>query len=325
MAHPRRARDRVLSSQSRVATARNRLVVLVTREPVSHFSRLAYNCMSEMSAHLAKRGFTTEIFVCPPGGVRSQCRKVEAFVRKNRVFCCVLVSVGKELQQWFSQHSVPALVFGSCYSSVKLPSLDVDYRSVCRHAAQVFLRQCHRRIAFVVPNSDVAGDLASEQGFKEAFEHRPEKDNARAMIVRHNRSPQDITGKLDALFNATFPPTALLVAHPEHVFAAIMYLLSRSLSVPDSVSLIARDQDYLYDFVSPAISHYQFEPGAFVRRLLRLILKLVSEGDLLREPHLIFPTFIEGCTVKPPPQDPIPPVSRAPAPPARARRSVPAS
>jgi LacI family transcriptional regulator len=182
---------------------------------------------------------------------------------------------------------------------VQLPSLDVDYRSVCRHAVGILAGKAHRSIALIVPNSGVAGDLASEQGFREGAALRHDREQIRAIVVRHNGSSQNITTKLDSLFNSSQPPTALIVAKTGHVLAVIIYLLKRGLAVPDRISLIARDQDHLFESVQPPISHYQFDDDNLEHRLSRLMLKLVSQGSLSAEPNLIFPKFFPGGTVQP--------------------------
>ena len=233
-----------------------------------------------------------------PGSPKAQRKKLEDFVRQNRVFCCVILSVSKDLQEWFAQHSVPALVLGSCHHSIKLPSLDVDYRSVCRHAAGIFLSQGHRQIALVVPGTRVAGDIASEEGFVEGVESRPSKDNDQAIIVRHDGTARSIGIKLDTLFKSRKPPTALLVAKPQDVFSVIIYLLSHGLSVPHTISLMARDYDHSFETVSPSIAHYSFGEETLPHRLSRLILQMVNQGYLSPEPSLIFPKYIPGGTVK---------------------------
>jgi DNA-binding LacI/PurR family transcriptional regulator len=295
-------RNRLLTPTGETNRRQNRLVGLITHEPVAHMPLSSYQRISEMRSSLAEQGFATEILVCPPQSAWTQRRKIEDFVRQNRVFCCVLLSVSKELQSWFCEHSVPALVLGSCHPDIKLPSLDVDYRSVCRHAAGVFLGKGHRRLALIVPNSDVAGDLASEEGFREAVEQRPASDDARAYIVRHNGTAQNISMKLDALFNSSQAPTALLVAKPQHVFIVIIYLLKHGLAVPDTVSFMARDYDHIFETVMPPIAHYQFGDESFFHRLSRLMLQMVSQGFLSPEPNLIFPKYVAGGTVKSPTQ-----------------------
>ncbi len=290
-------RNKLPSNPKNTKRQQKRRVGLVTQEPFSHMTLTTYQGISEMQAKLTKHGFSTEVLVCPPRGPRIQRRKLEEFVKHNRVFCCVLLSVSKDLQEWFSDHSIPALVLGSCHPDVKLPSLDVDYRSVCRHAAGIFLGKGHRRIALLVPNSGVAGDLASEVGFSEAIEQRPPGDNAQALIVRHTGTAQSIRQKLNVLFNSSNHPTALLIAKPQHVFIVIIYLLQRGLSVPDTISFMARDHDHMFETVSPPISHYIAGDTVFAHRLSRLMLQMVSQGFLAPDRYLLFPKYFSGGTV----------------------------
>lgn len=290
-------RNRLLKPRDSGSSPHSRLVGLLTHEPFTHMSAATYQNIGEMQTLLAKHGFTTEVIVCPTHSAKAQRRKLEEFVRHNRVFCCVLLSVSKELQKWFTEHSVPALVLGSCHADVRLPSLDIDYRSVCRHAGGLFLSKGHRRMALVVPNSGVAGDLASEVGFREAIPGS-RQDDASATIVRHNGTAANITAKLDQLFKSPHAPTALLVAKTQHVFTVIIYLLKRGLAVPDTISLIARDHDHIFETVHPPISHYTMENDTFAHRLSRLMMQMVSQGYLPPEPDLFFPRFFQGGTVR---------------------------
>lgn len=275
-----------------------RSVGIILHEPFSHLGSILTQGLNEMRVHLAEQGFTTEVYVCPVHTPRAQMRGLEAFVQQSRISCCVLVSTSRAVQRWFSENSIPALVLGSCHPSVRLPSLDVDYRAVCRHAAGIFLRQGHRHLALVVPDFGTAGDLASEESFKQAIEQH--NDSARASVIRHNGTARSISSKLDALFESAQPPTALLVARTPYVFAVIMHLLNRGLGVPDPVSLIARDSDVMFDQVDPPLAHYAFKSDAYVRRLCRLMLQMLNER-LSPKPILIVPKFVAGRTVQPGP------------------------
>lgn len=100
------------------------------------------------------------------------------------------------------------------------------------------------------------------------------------------------------MFNSAHAPTALLVAKPQHVFIVLIYLLKRGLTVPDTVSFIARDHDHMFETVSPPIAHYNLKEDTFAHRLSRLMLQMVSQGNLESEPSLIFPKYFSGGTVK---------------------------
>ncbi|WP_221031964.1 GntR family transcriptional regulator [Actomonas aquatica] len=291
-------RNRLLSKPAPEERSRSQLVGFITHEPLSHMGTPLQLSIGTLRAHLAEQGFLTEVLVCPSGSGKSQQRKLESFIRQNRIFCCVIMSVSRDLQEWLAEKNVPTLVLGSCHPEVSLPSLDIDYRSVCRHAAGVLLSKGHRRMALIVPNSGVAGDLASEEGFKEAVAQRPNAQNATALVVRHNGSTANIITKLNGLFKSTRPPTALLVAKPQHVWVVIIYLLKRGLAVPQDVSLVARDYDRIFETVSPPITHYGFAEATYAERLSRLMLQMVTQGYLSSEPLLIFPKFFPGQTVR---------------------------
>ncbi|MBI5771709.1 MAG: substrate-binding domain-containing protein [Verrucomicrobia bacterium] len=288
-------RNRLLSRPTAAAAPRSRLVLLVSHQPIAHTSLTAYQGLAEMRAHLAEHGFSTEVLICPARSACAQQRRLATFVRQNRVFCCVLISVSQGLQRWCVDHAIPALVLGSCHATVRLPSLDVDYRAVCRHAAGLLRSQGHRRLALLVPDSGMAGDLASEEGFREGSRGPASTSEADARIVRHNGTKPGIHSRLDALFAAPRPPTALLIAKPVHTLAVLTYLLRRGLRVPDDVALIVRDSDHLYE---DALSHYRIEGETFAHRLTRLMLQLVNQGYLNPEPNLIFPRYVSCGTVQ---------------------------
>jgi DNA-binding LacI/PurR family transcriptional regulator len=286
--HPGR-RNRLLTRPQASALPQRRLVALVSHSPISRLNLTAYLGINAMRAQLARHGFTTAEFVCQGRSPGAQRSRLEAFLRQNRVFCCVLLSVTRELQEWFATHAIPSLVLGSCHQDVRLPSLDVDYRAVCRHAAGMFRGLGHRRLAFVVPDSGIAGDLASEEGF------RAGTAGAEATIVRHSGARSQLIARLGSLFSHPRPPTAVLVAKPAHTLSVVAQLLRCGIQVPDTVSLIARDHDPIYEH---ELAHYTFGDESFARRLSRLMLQMVGQGHLPAEPSLIFPRFVAGETVR---------------------------
>ncbi len=295
-------RNRIVPRGPRARAPGKRLIVIVACRPLSMIAMNIYHGISVMRTSLAKRGIETEILVCPMRDGQAQRRKLERFLSPSRVACYVLLAASRELQQWCVGHAIPALVLGSCHASVRLPSLDVDFRAVCRHAGGIFLNKGHRRLALVIGDARQgqggAGSLASEQGFLEAVRQHRAADNARAVIVRHNGSAQDINAKLDALFASPRPPTALLVARMPYVLFVIVYLLKRGISIPDQVSIIARDQDSIFPDFSPPIAHYHFNGEMFNGWLTRLMLQMVGRGQLSAKPNLIFPRFFAGGSIR---------------------------
>lgn len=287
-------RVQLLAPASRPAAPRGRLIAFVTPDPVEQMTHSAFRGVSEMRAHLTAHGFGSELLVCPMRSAAAQRRRLEIFVRQNGVGACVLISVSKDLQQWCAAARIPTLVLGSCHETVHLPSLDIAYRAVCRHAAGVLHGKGHRRIALLVPESGAAGDLASEEGFREGGRPLEHAAGAETMVVRHNGTAKGLSARLESLLDSPRPPTALLVAKPVHTLAVIVHLLRRGCRVPDDIAVIARDSDPLFE---DTIAHYRFAEETFARRLVRLMSRLVSQGRLPPKPHLLFPRYVAGGTV----------------------------
>ena len=280
---------RLLHHPRKRGARKSSLIALISDRPISRQPLTAYQGISTMELELTKRGFRTDEFICLAQNPRLQRRKLEAYLEENEVLGCVLLSVGRDVQHWFASHSIPSLVLGSCHPDVRLPSLDVDYRAVCRHAAGVFRRHGHQHLAFIAPDSGLAGDLASEVGFREGA------TGVTATVLRHNGTRAHLRTRLGALLAAPRPPTALLVAKPAHTLSVLLHLLHRGIRVPDAISVIARDHDPLYEH---ELAHYALADDSFARRLSRLMLQMVGQGHLPAEPSLIFPRFVAGETVR---------------------------
>lgn len=295
-------RPRILTRQARRGSPRDRVIGLITMQPTSLATQYALDGVGDLRVRVAESGYSMESLVIPPASTQAQLRSVERFVRESRISCSVLVSVSREVQRWFAQRSIPALVLGSTHRDIQLPSLDIDHRAICRHAAGVFLAKHHRSLALVVGNYGLAGDLASEEGFLEGVRQHSARNGAvHAQVLKYAHCGRDLRARLRALFRSSPPPTALLVTYIWPALAVQLHLLRQGLSVPGDVSLIARDQDSSFEEFDPPISHYRLGKNALAGHLSRLVLKLVCEGRLAPEPTLIVPEYFEGATVRTPP------------------------
>lgn len=289
-------RPRIVSPQITSPPGHSGKVLLVTHELLSHFSASVYQGISEMQTYLSKHGLSCELFVCNRRGLATQLRKLEKHIKLNGITCCVLATAQKEVQEWFASKALPALVLGSCHPSVSLPSFDVEHRSVSRHAAGILLSKGHERLALIVPASQGPGDKASVQGFLEAFKLSPVTFTPK--IVYHDGSASNISKQVNALFKSAHPPTGLIVTNSKCVLMVLVQLLRKGILVPENVSLIARDQDAVFNELTPRIAHYAFDINTYTKRLARLILHLVNQKQLPLEPNLIFPQFMPGGTVQ---------------------------
>ena len=153
----------------------------------------------------------------------------------------------------------------------------------------------HRRIVYISPLSGYAGDLASEQGFKEALAAMP-GEARKARIMRHHGGVSSIRRALDRLFGEADPPTILIVAHACYALTVMGHLWKIGKRIPEDVSLICRDDNPLFRFVVPSVARYGVDRDRLVRRAVQKAIAL-AEGP---SPHpkapslRIMPQFIPG-------------------------------
>ena len=199
----------------------------------------------------------------------------------------VLLSVSETVQNWFARHRHPALVSGTAFPGVRLPSLDTDLRAVSRHAVGRCLAAGHRRLALVTTQRPRAGDLESEAGFTEGC--RLSRDpEVRPIVLRTRRDPDDLCRLLRRALKSPSPPTAFFVSHAQLAVTALTYLQSTGRRVPEDVLLISRDFDEFLTYVRPALPHYRYQEGPYAERLVRLIQSLPRPAVA----HRVLPRFV---------------------------------
>lgn len=285
---------RILPSKTPSAPKLQKTIGLVVNTPISQMSQFSFHVLMDVRHHLQQSGFDSEMFVLPSQDFRYNRIKLENFLEKHSIFCCILILASEEEQKWFSDKGIPALVLGTSYESVQLPSLDVDYYAVCRHAAGVFLARGHRQLAFVRYQAVAGGDTASEQGFLDGIAQSGHSD-ARGIVISHKGTHKDLAAKIDKVFDTKDNrPTGILTLRPMPTLMAIMHFLKKGYSIPEDISIIARDWDYSIDYIEPRIAHYAHPMEQFSQRLTRLMLQMLENGALYTKRNLVFADFNEG-------------------------------
>lgn len=221
-------------------------------------------------------------------------------VEQNPQQCWVLAHSNEHIQHWFHEQRVPCIIAGSSHSGLPLPSIDLDYFAVCRHAAGAMLRQGHRRVALFTKRSQRAGDLETERGFEDGIRSSPHREVA-PIIMHHDGSVDGAYRALARLFGMEKTPTAVLVSQSAFYLTTIAFLAERGLRVPTEVSLMCRDDDTFLAYLKPAPARYSCNPKTYAKRLL-LQLHLCFDGETGGHAiHRIEPKFLSGASLGTPP------------------------
>jgi LacI family transcriptional regulator len=272
------------------------VVVMLSPVPLRAMPPFVMYWVDELREHLAAAGGALELHVSRTLYVPKPARALESVVRRFSAAAWLLYLSTGEMQRWFQDRGLPCLVAGSCASATQLPSGDVDYRAVCRHAAGQLLARGGRHPALVLPQGDYAGDRDSEAGFREAWE-RSSVVSGEPLIVRHDGTTSGLCAQLNAALKPSVGADGFIVARSGHALTALTHLLRRGVRVPEDVAVISRDDDAFLDFVVPRVARYASDPAQFASRLSRAAIALVQQGMASSRAVRLMPRYVAGETV----------------------------
>ena len=208
---------------------------------------------------------------------------------------CLLLS-SHAMQQWFHKRRLPVVVAGLSFADAPLPSVDVDYRAVGRHAAGALLAKGHRRIALLASHAGFAGVMDCEAGFREIFAQQ-RHEGQELIITHHAGAAVDVATALDRLLRRPARPTALFVQQSNTLLATITHLAQRGLAVGRDFALVAGEDEPYFRHLLPAITHYSFVSDLYARQV-GWALQRAFEGSLAPGTRVqIMPDFITGETL----------------------------
>lgn len=286
---------RIMQRPARVsAAAAQRSIAILSATPMQGMSQQTLIVLDALRDRLAKAGHTLDLHIIPACFTAHPARALQTLVASKPASVWLLFGSGEPTQQWFATHGVPCLVLGSCRPGIALPSVDSDHRAACRHAAGLLLRKGHQRIALVLPQGNLGGDVASEEGAREVITAHA---GAQLRVLRHDGTAAHLCTVLDAALRSPLPPTACIVARPTHALTVMMHLMHRGRRIPGDVAVIARDHDTYLQSASPPIARYAIDSAILARRVSTAVRQLAETGTLPPRAIRLMPAFVPGGTV----------------------------
>lgn len=251
--------------------------------------------INELRSFLAIHNLDLRIFSGSKYYSGSPGKTLSKLTRNEPQRAWVLTESTAMVQHWFESNRVNSVIVGSPHGQTNIPSVDVDYRAVGRHAAGKFLSAHHQILAIMVGNPARGGDTECLAGFEEAIQaHRNEP--VKLLVIRHTYSPESIFRSVQGLLRRSTPPTAMLVGNSAHYLAVHTALSNLRVSIPKDITLISRDDDPYLRFVHPEPTRYSCPPAQMAKHIGRLILKMDQAPRAIQQCDKLMPIFIEGST-----------------------------
>lgn len=273
-------------------------IALLLPEPLEGARPFTVLWVNHLMAQLHEAGMQLEIVSGWKYFGRRAGRSLRRLLAAHPARCWLLARSHRALQQWFEESGAPCLVAGSAHAGIDLPSVDVDHRALCRHAAITFLRNGHRRLALFLEQAGHAGDDDSEQGFREGLAQHAEA--AAPLICRPAKGPAAIIAELRRLQALSSPPTGYLLSNSFSYLTVLSHFAQHDRRVPRDISLIARDEEPFLSHVDPVPTRYAFAPAKFATAMNQAIKRVLEGGAPRRFEVRIMPDFVKGASVGPP-------------------------
>lgn len=240
----------------------------------------------------------------------------DGYVRKPRLLpgllsharhdAWVLVYPTLQALRWCLENNLRGVVVGTLDEGIPLPSVDIHYRALCRHAAGRMLHLGHRHLTLLLHQREWGADAKSVQGFLEGAGNL-RYSGVTTTVEYHDGTPAGIRRLTDRLLARKPMPTAWIVAVTPHFLTVTTHLLGRRIAIPGQISLISQDAEPWQHFASPEPTRYEADVAMLARQTARHTLRAISGKAPVLHPIRVMPRLLPGATLAPaqPPEAPL--------------------
>ena len=289
-------RRRILTEEKHPARTQTRQIAFLSPKQLLQLPPKLLAEFDTLRQLLQRSNYELEL-VCPGlFHLKNPASKLEKLTRDIEADAWILYQCPSAIQRWFDQAGFPALVRGYPQDGLHLPCIDEDWQSAAFHAGTHLKRQGHRRVGLLLPDSDLAGLRATEQGLLEAMEKGSTTGTVHKMTEKGTLP--SISRTLELAFGLQDPPTAIVSTRSRHVLATLSWLAQRRASMPRELSVVSLSSERWFDHLFPAITHYQCDPLMLARTVARKVLQLATGERRSVKTKLLFPEFSKGESVK---------------------------
>lgn len=247
--------------------------------------------VDELRRTFYSRGYSFAVYESTAASAGRYLAFLKKTVMRARHDCWILLTSTPEIQDWCAREALPVVLAASHYGDITLPSVDVDHRALCRHAAGEFLRRGHRRLALLLARTEMAGDVESRLGFVEGVSAAAD---ATCSVHHHDETVRGLCRLADHLLGVGEAATGWLICRARHFLTIHTHLLRRGVRIPKDLSLVCRDSEVLVGRMVPEPARYVFDAYELAKQVANLALKIAAGRNLAGKHRLILPEFVPG-------------------------------
>ncbi|HWL52217.1 MAG TPA: GntR family transcriptional regulator [Chthoniobacteraceae bacterium] len=212
---------------------------------------------------------------------------LEKALEENPNGVWVLLGTSPEIQRFFEQRKVPAIILGHRFPGVKICAADIDLNAVCWHAATRMVRAGCRQLHLLLVDRRRAGDLAAQEGLDRAL-----KGVAGVSTQTHViRKAEEIDRLLEPLRMAANRPAGFIAVSPHIAVSLVCSALGRRLALQREVLITSLYDDPIFQLLPEKVPRYS-KTGLY-EKVSELIAAALNGEALKPKQHLFVPELID--------------------------------
>ena len=222
---------------------------------------------------------------------------MKKMVGSQTIDAWIVVAGSREVLEWFYEENIPAFALFGRRNQVLLPSIGPETTQAFVEGLENLISLGHQRIVRICRSERRKPTLGkTERLFLRTLSaHRiPTGDYN---LPDWEETPEGFNGLLESLFRVT-PPTALVVDEVCYFTAALQFLASQGLNVPEDVSIIVEQAAPEFDWCQPSLAHLRWDSSVAVRRIVQWALR-VNQGKEDTRRSSVSAEFVMGGTIGP--------------------------
>jgi len=249
---------------------------------------------------LLELGYAADITMKSLQDLNMDVKKVAHFVNSTPCNAWIVTAASREILQWFSEQSTPAIALYGRFIDVPIAAASPRKAPSMVRAVRRLAELGHQHIVLTTtPERINPKPGLFEQVFLDELRSLG-LSAGRFNLAAVDKAEGGLQGCLSEIFRLT-PPSAVIIGDGEHLMAALQFFARRGLRVPEDVSLISADYAPEHKWCDPLISHIDWDPGPVIHYVLRWLDRATQGKKDIRQ-KLFDATFIEGGTIGPVPK-----------------------
>ncbi len=188
----------------------------------------------------------------------------------------------------------PFVVIGTI-DDKRIVQVDIDNKNSAKEAVSYLIKLGHRRIGMISHASTVYYAARERiKGYREAMEEAGlEVDEALLKIGDFSeesgyRAMRELLEKESDVSNRF---TALFAGNDVIAYGAIKAIKDSGLKIPDDISIVGFDDDYLSRYLNPPLTTITLPAAGLGSEAARLLIQMISEGEEVNPKRVILPSY----------------------------------